>query len=48
VGSGVKPIVTNYDLPFVGDMRGHPGDELQIEKLEPTAEISNDYDYDQP
>jgi hypothetical protein len=30
VSIGVKPIVTNHDLSFVGDMRSHPGDELQI------------------
>ena len=30
VGIGIKPIVTNHDLPLVGNMRGHPNDELQI------------------
>jgi len=27
---GVQAIVTNHHLALVGDMRGHPGDELQI------------------
>ena len=30
VGIGVKAIVTDHDLPLVGNVRGHPGDELQI------------------
>ena len=30
VGVGVQAIVPNHDLPLVGDMGGHPGDELQI------------------
>ena len=30
MGIGVRAIITNHDLPLVGDMRGDPGDELQI------------------
>jgi hypothetical protein len=30
VGIGIKAIVTDHDLPLVGNVRGHPGDELQI------------------
>jgi len=30
VGVGVEAVITDSDLAFVGDMRGHPGDELQI------------------
>jgi hypothetical protein len=30
VGVGVQPMVTDHDLPLVGNVRGHPGDKLQI------------------
>jgi hypothetical protein len=30
VGVGVLPIIADHDMPLVGDMGGHPGDELQI------------------
>jgi len=30
VGISVQAVVTDHDLPFVGDVGGHPGDELQI------------------
>jgi len=30
VGVGVEAVITDSDLAFVGDMRGHPCDELQI------------------
>jgi len=33
VGIGVQAEVTNRDLALVGDMRGHPSDELQIVHL---------------
>ena len=29
VGVGIETVVANHDLPFVGDMGGHPSDELQ-------------------
>jgi len=30
MGVGVQVIITNHDLALVGDMGGHPGNELQI------------------
>lgn len=30
VGVGVRPMVTDHHLTLIRDMRGHPGDELQI------------------
>jgi len=30
VGIGIKAIVTDHDLPLVGDMGGYAGHELQI------------------
>jgi len=30
MGVRVEPVVTDHDLAFVGNMRGHPGDKLQI------------------
>ncbi len=30
VGVGLEAIITHHDLPFVGDVRGRPGDELQV------------------
>jgi len=33
VGVGVETVITDRDLALVGDMRGHPGDELQVVHL---------------
>ena len=30
VGVGVEAAIAHHDLALVGDVRGHPGDELQI------------------
>ena len=30
VGIGVEPVVADHDLALVGDVRDHPGDELQV------------------
>jgi len=30
VGVGVQPVLTDHDLALVGNVRGHPGDKLQI------------------
>jgi hypothetical protein len=30
VGIGVKTVVTNHDLTFIGNVRGHSGNKFQI------------------
>jgi len=30
MGVGVQPIISHRDLPLVGDVGGHPGNELQV------------------
>ena len=30
VGVGIQPIISHRDLALFGNMRGHPGDELQV------------------
>jgi hypothetical protein len=30
VGVGIEPVVTDHDLALFGDVRGHPGEKLQV------------------